>query len=137
MDDARTRVRMKLEKELEQVTRWITSLRKESRPQEMESGGDNTPLSEAVDSAQVIEERENGTQLLDWLVSRSVDLRDALRRLDEGTYGVCGSCDQFIHPERLLAVPEASLCLDCQNESERHHPVQGVTHPAHEGHPLA
>ena len=33
MDDARTRVRMKLEKELEQVSRWITSLRTESRPQ--------------------------------------------------------------------------------------------------------
>ncbi|HEV8200815.1 MAG TPA: TraR/DksA C4-type zinc finger protein [Candidatus Polarisedimenticolia bacterium] len=120
MNEARNRVRERIEKDLKQVSRWVSSLRSEERPQEWEGGGDNTPLSEAADATQVIEERENVTQLLDWLVARSVELRGALRRIDEGTYGVCAACDGFIHPERLLALPEAPLCVDCQAELEKH-----------------
>lgn len=119
MNDAGSRVRERIANDLKQVSRWVTTLRGEQRPQEWEAGGDNTPLSEPTDAAQVIEERETGTQLLDWLVGRAVSLRDALRRIDEGSYGVCESCDQFIHPERLLAVPEAPLCLDCQTAYEK------------------
>jgi len=126
VNDSRSRVRERIEKELEQVSRWVSSLRREERPQEWEAGGDNTPLSEAADAAQVIEERENGTQLLDWPVARSVELRGALRRIDEGTYGVCAACEEFIHPERLLALPEASLCLECQAEFEKHRAARPV-----------
>ena len=121
MDDARSRVRERVAADLNRVSRWVASLRGEQRPQEWEGAGDNTPLSEAADAAQVIEERENETQLLDWLVGRSVELRDALRRIDDGTYGVCEVCDEFIHPERLLALPEAPLCVDCQTAFEKNH----------------
>jgi DnaK suppressor protein len=37
---------------------------------------------------------------------------------DEG-YGVCEECGGLIPPERLLIVPEASLCVECQRELER------------------
>ena len=124
MDDARSRVRERIACELNRVSRWVASLRGEMRPQEWEGGGDNTPLSEAADAAQVVEERETETQLLDWLVGRSVELRDALRRIDEGHYGVCEVCEEFIHPERLLALPEAPLCLECQTEAETRRPTR-------------
>lgn len=48
-----------------------------------------------------------------------VDLRTldcvvrALRRLDDGTYGICTSCDEPIEPARLAALPEAAECVDC------------------------
>jgi DnaK suppressor protein len=126
-----------MERDLLQTSRWVTSLRAASRPQELESGGSNTPLSEAADAAQVVEERENEMQLLDWLVQRSVGLREALGRMDAGTYGVCESCEQFIHPERLLALPEAALCLDCQNASDARHRVRTATKPALAGRSVA
>jgi DnaK suppressor protein len=130
MDEATRRVRERIAKDLKQVSRWVTSLRGETRPQELEAAGDNTPLSEACDAAHLVEDRETETQLLDWLVGRSVELREALRRVDEGTYGMCESCDQFIHPERLLALPEASLCLECQTESEKHRAAQPASKTA-------
>jgi DnaK suppressor protein len=123
MNDATRRVRTRIARDLALVSDWVTSLRGEARPQEWEGAGDNTPLSEAADAAQVIEERETGTQLLDWLVVRSVELRRALRRIDEGTYGICEDCNQFIHPERLHALPEATRCLDCQMKLENARPV--------------
>ena len=119
MNDVRQRVRGRVARDLERVSEWVSALRHEERPEELEGAGDNTPLSEEADATQVVEEREIGTRLLDWLVGRSVELRNALRRIDEGTYGVCEVCDEFIHPERLHALPEATRCLDCQTRLEK------------------
>ena len=46
-------------------------------------------------------------------------LRQALARFDEGTYGYCEECGQPIGASRLLARPEARLCIDCQTRAER------------------
>ncbi|HZN03335.1 MAG TPA: TraR/DksA family transcriptional regulator [Candidatus Polarisedimenticolia bacterium] len=136
MKDIEGQVRGRLERDLGRVTHWVAALRAGWRPEELEAGGDNTPLSEAADAAQVVEERETGTQLLDRLVHRGEEIRGALRRLDEGTYGFCVSCSRTIHPKRLMARPEASLCLDCQTERERHHPDRVTREPVLDASPL-
>ena len=41
---------------------------------------------------------------------------DAIRRVDEGTYGVCETCEKPISQKRLLAVPYARFCIKCQSE---------------------
>lgn len=55
-------------------------------------------------------------------------LRGALRRVDEGTFGVCIDCGIEIPFERLRAAPMALRCIDCQMRSERHehrrHPLE-------------
>jgi RNA polymerase-binding protein DksA len=43
----------------------------------------------------------------------------ALKRMDDGTYGTCTSCDREIPAERLEAYPWASLCIDCKRQAER------------------
>ena len=40
-------------------------------------------------------------------------LDDALRRLEEGTYGDCVSCHSPIPYGRLLVMPEATYCVSC------------------------
>ena len=47
------------------------------------------------------------------------DIDGALRRIDDGTYGICASCGKQIAEERLEARPWASLCIDCAREAER------------------
>ena len=42
----------------------------------------------------------------------------ALEKLEEGTYGLCDSCGVEINPNRLEALPYASLCLNCQDRLE-------------------
>jgi DnaK suppressor protein len=42
----------------------------------------------------------------------------ALKRLEAGTYGVCVDCSKPIAHPRLLATPEASRCIACQEISE-------------------
>ncbi len=46
-------------------------------------------------------------------------LRASLRRIDEGTYGVCIDCGVEIPLARLEASPLAHRCVDCQAEAEK------------------
>jgi RNA polymerase-binding transcription factor DksA len=41
------------------------------------------------------------------------DVRDALERLEAGTYGTCEGCGRAIPFERLEAIPHARLCVAC------------------------
>jgi len=43
----------------------------------------------------------------------------ALRRMDNGTYGLCAECNQPIDAARLKAIPYADLCMSCQRKRER------------------
>lgn len=43
---------------------------------------------------------------------------NALKRIQDGSYGICSSCSSFIGKERLFAVPSAQLCIQCQSEKE-------------------
>ena len=43
-------------------------------------------------------------------------LEAALQRMEEGTYGICEACDQAIEPERLAALPIATLCIACAHQ---------------------
>lgn len=43
---------------------------------------------------------------------------DALRRLDEGTYGLCVICGTALPEGRLEARPEAARCVECQARAE-------------------
>lgn len=45
-------------------------------------------------------------------------LDEALRRLDEGTYGICEDCETPIAPARLRAMPFARRCIKCQEQAE-------------------
>jgi RNA polymerase-binding protein DksA len=44
---------------------------------------------------------------------------EALKRIDEGTYGTCVRCGRPIGEERLEARPYATKCIDCQRLEER------------------
>jgi DnaK suppressor protein len=44
---------------------------------------------------------------------------EALARIDAGTYGICVNCGAQIAPERLEAMPWATLCIDCKRKEER------------------
>ena len=44
---------------------------------------------------------------------------EALKRIDEGTFGSCDECNEDIELRRLEARPTATLCVSCKEEQER------------------
>lgn len=45
-------------------------------------------------------------------------VKEAIRRIDEGTFGICEECDGSISEQRLIARPTAHLCIGCKEEQE-------------------
>ncbi len=50
---------------------------------------------------------------------RKIQIKNALERIENGSYGTCLSCGKAIVRERLEAIPEAIFCIDCQKKKER------------------
>ncbi len=48
-----------------------------------------------------------------------VELIEALKRIDEGIYGICEECGKAISEKRLQAAPAATLCIECKAEAEK------------------
>ena len=46
---------------------------------------------------------------------------DALKRIDDGTYGACEDCEKPIPKARLNAIPYANCCVKCAGKSEQNH----------------
>lgn len=46
-------------------------------------------------------------------------IRDALARIENGTFGTCECCEEPIGEARLRARPVTELCIDCKTEQER------------------
>jgi RNA polymerase-binding protein DksA len=44
---------------------------------------------------------------------------DALKKIDEGAFGICEDCKSLIAKIRLKAVPGARLCVKCQEKREK------------------
>jgi len=60
--------------------------------------------------------------------ARLIELEAALKRLNEGTYGVCTVCGGPIMEARLDAMPETAHCMTCQVDAEAGKPA--LVHPA-------
>ena len=47
------------------------------------------------------------------------ELEDALKRIDDGSFGICEDCKRLITKVRLKALPQARLCVKCQEKREK------------------
>lgn len=45
-------------------------------------------------------------------------IEEALKRIEDKTFGTCVKCEKPIAKQRLSAMPWAALCLDCQSKEE-------------------
>ncbi len=45
-------------------------------------------------------------------------IKEALARIDDGTFGICEECGDDISEERLKARPMTTLCIDCKTKAE-------------------
>jgi DnaK suppressor protein len=46
-------------------------------------------------------------------------IREALEKIDNGTFGVCEMCGENISEARLKARPVTTYCIDCKIEQEK------------------
>jgi DnaK suppressor protein len=108
----------------EMLRELLTRLRKEAQQRikdlrkDQEQESDSGPADE-MDSASTTEEIETHAGLIARAEEKLRYLDEAFARLDADKYGRCLKCGGAIPIERLMAIPFASYCVNCQQELHR------------------
>lgn len=71
------------------------------------------------DQSDLVYEKERLLSVRDRLTDRRAMVGRAMEKIDDGTYGRCERCGRPIAPERLEALPFATLCISCQEVEDR------------------
>jgi len=53
-------------------------------------------------------------------------IKEAIERIEDGTFGICEECGEDISEERLKARPVTTLCIDCKKKQEKDEKVKGL-----------
>ena len=75
--------------------------------------------ADQMDEIQYASERDLAIQNVDRESTLLRQVRAALRRIHDGSFGTCIECEWAISSKRLAAVPWASRCIQCQEIADR------------------
>jgi DnaK suppressor protein len=75
--------------------------------------------ADQMDEIQYASERDLAISNLDRDSNLLRQVRIALSRIQDGSYGTCIECEWAISPKRLAAVPWAARCIQCQETADR------------------
>ena len=105
-------LRSRLENEQKRLTRELEQLKANVRPADERREG--SPFGKREEEATEAAELETRLELEKRIRNQLASVEHALAKFEEGTYGSCDNCGQPIPSERLEALPQASLCLECK-----------------------
>jgi DnaK suppressor protein len=100
----------RLAEELEQLQTSVPS---------SEERREGSPFGKREEEATETLELEKRLVLENRIRQEMAGIEHALQKFEEGTYGLCDSCGKPIDPERLEALPQASLCLNCKAQQAK------------------
>jgi len=90
---------------------------------EMTNGKENYP--DPNDRASLESDRNFELRIRDRERKLIAKMREAIQRIDAGTYGICTSCGGDISDKRLTARPVTTLCIDCKTKQEKQEKLMG------------
>ncbi len=105
--------RSELEARREEIQRSLRGIQMESRSLTRDCPQDSAEQSATDYSKEFLIEYSNAQR------RRLQVVEGALRRMEDGTFGLCAACEEEINPKRLQAVPWTQLCVSCQEKLER------------------
>jgi DnaK suppressor protein len=75
--------------------------------------------ADQLEEIQAASQRALAVSNLDRDFNQLRNARAALRRIQEGSFGICQECEDDIAPKRLAALPWAQFCIRCQEAVDR------------------
>jgi DnaK suppressor protein len=105
------RYRERLQAELDELTVQAEELEQAANANTPEGSGEVGFDEEFSDAGSYTFERERDLSLSNNARDLIAKIRRALDRIDRGAFGGCEACGSPIEPERLDALPYATLCL--------------------------
>ena len=110
-------LRKRLEDEMVRLTEELSQL--ESSGSSSDERREGSPFGKREEEAAETMELEKRLTLENRLREQMAGIEHALQKFEQGTYGMCDSCGQPIDPDRLEALPHASLCMNCKAQQAK------------------
>ncbi|MBN1956774.1 MAG: RNA polymerase-binding protein DksA [Desulfuromonadales bacterium] len=101
------------------LNQQLESLLQEAGKTVSEMTEEKTNFPDPTDRASLESDRNFELRIRDRERKLINKIREALARIDDGTFGLCESCEEPIGVERLRARPVTTLCIECKTEQER------------------
>jgi DnaK suppressor protein len=115
------------------LTRRLEQLLMEAEKTRNTVKSNEEPSSDPMDQASDNVERDFMLRLRD-RESKLIDkIKEALERIENGTFGICEECGEQISVKRLRARPMTTLCIECKHEqeaAEKREELEGVAQPS-------
>ena len=105
-------LRSHLKSEQKRLIDELEQLEANARP--MDERREGSPFGKREEEATEALELEKRLAMEKRTRDQLADVEHALKKFEEGTYGLCDSCGNPIDPERLEALPQATLCMECK-----------------------
>ena len=102
----------RLEEDRQHLLAELASLDDANRP--AESRREGSPFGKREEEATESLELEKRVALEKQLGEHLSEVDHALKKFEDGTYGLCDICGKPISPDRLEAIPRAGLCVECK-----------------------
>jgi DnaK suppressor protein len=90
---------------------------------EMTNGKENFP--DPNDRASLEADRNFELRIRDRERKLILKMQEAIKRIDDGVFGVCELCGGLISEKRLLARPVTTSCIDCKTKQEKLEKLKG------------
>jgi DnaK suppressor protein len=112
------RFKIQIEKEIASMTEDVEYIKENAiNSNTKESTGDHSAYSyHMADQGTDAQEREKAFLFASRETAHIDRLRNALERIEQGTFGICSSCEGPVGKERLKAVPTATHCVPCKTK---------------------
>ena len=107
------KIKQKLQEEKKQILMELQTQRVFNQDDSRKDVGDE------VDSSVNEQERELSLLMRDRGRDRLEAIEEAIQRMQAGDYGFCEECGDPIPKRRLIAMPLARMCVNCQQDQER------------------
>jgi len=105
-------LRARLKSERKRLLEEMEQLKSTIRPADERREG--SPFGKREEEATESYELERRLTLEKSIREQLASVEHALQKFEDGTYGLCDDCGKPIDPERLEALPQATMCLDCK-----------------------
>jgi DnaK suppressor protein len=110
-------LRSQLENEKQRLLEELAQ--QEARTHSSDDRREGSPFGKREEEATESQELEKRLALEKQLRDHLAEVEHALEKFEKGTYGLCDICGQPIAPDRLEALPHASLCVNCKAKSAK------------------
>ncbi|MDX9746231.1 MAG: RNA polymerase-binding protein DksA [Syntrophales bacterium] len=107
------------------LTQKISELLGEAEKTVSEMTSEKVNFPDPTDRAALESDRNFELRIRDRERKLIAKMQEAIKRIDDGTFGICDTCGGTISEKRLMARPVTTLCIECKTKQEKLEKLKG------------